>query len=322
MSEETYDKVLLRTQDLALNILNARTKIGENRQVYHYTDTAGLLGIIENRMVWFSNVMFMNDPMDTQYGFQVLLYVLPRLREQFQLKRIEREYLDTCIERIAAGSVPTTLVQQSYAFSMTSIGDSLNQFRSYADAGNGYSIGFSMEFLADVFELKTRGTNRPIFSLLEIVYDPSEQEGIVRELFEKFRHSVAKLRLKNTEENVESIARCLTQYMLYVAMAFKQNGFEEEREVRLICLQGPDTVDLPYEIDKVVEFDGNVFKPRWEVLVDSIPSSIGPIIMGPRFSGDRAAHFGLCEKLADLGIENYRMADGEPRIRFSDTILR
>src|ERR1035441_5092669 len=40
--------------------------------VYHYTAAEGLKGIIENRCIWATNVNFLNDFSEYQYGVEVV----------------------------------------------------------------------------------------------------------------------------------------------------------------------------------------------------------------------------------------------------------
>jgi hypothetical protein len=38
--------------------------------IYHYTDAAGLLGIIESKTIRATNVMFMNDSVEATFGWE------------------------------------------------------------------------------------------------------------------------------------------------------------------------------------------------------------------------------------------------------------
>jgi hypothetical protein len=46
--------------------------------VYHYTDDAGLRGIIESGTLWYTDVSYLNDPSEFKYGVSIATNVLER----------------------------------------------------------------------------------------------------------------------------------------------------------------------------------------------------------------------------------------------------
>jgi hypothetical protein len=55
----------------------------ENRpapsMVYHYTNDAGLKGIIENGTLWFSDIFDQNDPSELRHGLSIAIDILKSL---------------------------------------------------------------------------------------------------------------------------------------------------------------------------------------------------------------------------------------------------
>ena len=50
------------------------------RPLYHYTDAAGLKGIIENQEVWLSSIFHLNDPSELRHGVECAVEELHELR--------------------------------------------------------------------------------------------------------------------------------------------------------------------------------------------------------------------------------------------------
>ena len=50
----------------------------DNRILYHYTTLTDLKGILENRTIWLSHVIQLNDPMEIQYGKKVITDIINR----------------------------------------------------------------------------------------------------------------------------------------------------------------------------------------------------------------------------------------------------
>jgi len=136
--------------------------------IYHYTDQSGLVGIIERREIWATNVSFLNDTSEVSHGVNylgdhkgellnaliesraldsrfsksygaVLEYLISKAEERYLLKD-PREYLfvssffDSSALRRAKGR-------------RVDAGDVLEQWRAYSKGGVGYSIGFDRSVL-------------------------------------------------------------------------------------------------------------------------------------------------------------------------------
>ncbi|PDV89374.1 hypothetical protein CO652_07055 [Rhizobium sp. H4] len=165
-------------------------------------------------------------------------------------------------------------VTDCLGFCMSVDGDTLSQWRGYADDGRGVSIGFSHEFLTAI--TKSNGLVR----LQKVIYDLDDQKQRVREIFPKVKELISEgavsiprtnrlLDLKTEEQlqaemeqyrskNVELFGT-LTE-LQPIWFSFKNPAFREENEWRLAMnILSPDETDyrtangrlVPY---KAVEF--------------------------------------------------------------------
>jgi hypothetical protein len=119
------------------------------QRLYHYTTAAGAIGIAATRMLWATNIRFLND--STEYLHA--LHLVRRARDERASSLSAQEY------GFLSHAFGDTPVQASnavwrhgtpyYVVSLTSEPDLLSQWRAYAARG-GYSLGWAADFLQAV----------------------------------------------------------------------------------------------------------------------------------------------------------------------------
>ncbi|MCH4560331.1 DUF2971 domain-containing protein [Mesorhizobium jarvisii] len=197
-----------------------RAKVKAPTRLYHYTSSAGLIGIVQNSRLWFSDSAFMNDGSELQYGMDIFR----RKSEAMLAKKPEknRNSLDALMEFLTG--------QQTYnrqiIFCMSDHGNLLNQWRDYGKDVTAYSIELdTLALLQDEFNF------RP--GLYSLIYDEATQDAImekfVEELFE-IDQSVDYSKLdKDTQQSyIMSGAAEAT----FVMSHFKNPAFNVENEWR------------------------------------------------------------------------------------------
>lgn len=78
------------------------------------------------------------------------------------------------------------------AFCLSSEGDILSQWRGYASDGEGFSIGFSKEYLEALSEHRKMED----FLLRKVIYDPEDQENAIRPVYEEIKKEIDAGKLK------------------------------------------------------------------------------------------------------------------------------
>jgi hypothetical protein len=92
--------------------------------------------------------------------------------------RWERFFVDKVLELLLLVTEDKTApLNTVYVVSFCENGNALNQWRVYADAGRGYSIGFSTSKLL----MLCSASNAGFFQLRRVCYGKSEQEALVRQ---------------------------------------------------------------------------------------------------------------------------------------------
>jgi hypothetical protein len=196
--------------------------LSEPGRLYHYTDPGGLLGIVKNRVLWASDVWFMNDTREGYYGNEVLRRVLDDFNPS---SPVETEIHTRAMGLLNALESQDDVVR-SYIACLSLAGDQLSQWRAYGWP-RGFSLGFDSQQLRQVFPaLPGIGT----VTWRKVGYEP----GVHESMFLGFLHDAITDAGRRPEG--EAAAPYADQFILravLLAPAFKASAFAEEKEVRL-----------------------------------------------------------------------------------------
>jgi hypothetical protein len=137
--------------------------------LYHYTNNAGLAGIVESGRLWFADIFAQNDPSELRHGLGIAINLLKSRATDARpeiatfASQFERFDLDAGIE--AAGHF--------FICCFSSDGDDLGQWRAYADNGQGFALGFDTSSLESAF-IKKKGKPIKQHSTFHVTYDDNE----------------------------------------------------------------------------------------------------------------------------------------------------
>lgn len=99
--------------------------------IFHYTSSAGLLGMVENRVIWASEASSLNDRSEVVMGWEFH-------DEWLAHRRRDDETLGWAA--ISSGGELAHHQSNVYVASCSTSGDDVAQWRSYAENGSGYAI--------------------------------------------------------------------------------------------------------------------------------------------------------------------------------------
>jgi hypothetical protein len=121
--------------------------------LYHYTDAAGLDGIIKNQEVWFTSYTQLNDPSEISYGMAIASEILDEIGQASDpLIKIFCELLnDLFTHEDLFGAFGFFIASFSRAR------DDLGQWRAYADNGRGFALGLAPH----LFGVKAKPDRKP-----------------------------------------------------------------------------------------------------------------------------------------------------------------
>ncbi|UPA25356.1 DUF2971 domain-containing protein [Shinella oryzae] len=202
----------------------------------HYTSLEGFLSIVKYHSIWASNILFLNDKEEMQYGIDVARDVVAEIEKT--TSRADRPRV------IRQREIPDV-----YASCFCEHHDLLSQWRGYGNSNQTVSIQFRGR---DLFRL-ARIYN---FDLERVIYGRKHTMELLRE-----RLAIAEddPSLIQAIMNDNSIGPDEMRYARIINLAprFKNEAFEEEKEWRIIAKQQVvkevqyrvrDNVVMPYVV--------------------------------------------------------------------------
>jgi hypothetical protein len=201
--------------------------------LYHYTDAYGMKGIVENKEIWCSEMKYLNDAQEVEYGLSLIRNKVEELQKDYST--------DESVSKGLLGSLSTYLnafpgaTYRGFVACFCESGDLLSQWRGYAEEGGGYSLGFTFNNQSRVI-LEDGEPYRP--HLRKVLYDRDQQEKLVYEYLERICQIMSteaeKYSLRDTQLIAESTALHVMNTLMDWIVSFKHHGFEEENEWRLV----------------------------------------------------------------------------------------
>ncbi len=206
--------------------------------IHHYTDTNGLLGIINSNMLWASNAAYLNDEKEIEYAASVARGALETVLDGRGYDLTENDNA-----AVAKLSVEQTLdavhsAIESYVVCFCRSGDLLSQWRGYGTVGGSFAIGFDTKALGRRFS-----QSNPPFRLVKVEYDPTRQiqliEWLVGQWFDfVITNDVCNIPPAGTPEtpiSAEVLMQSIFPLLLgNIAASLKHPSFAEEDEYRLL----------------------------------------------------------------------------------------
>ncbi len=171
--------------------------------IYHYTNSAGLQGILENKYIWATNAYYLNDVSELKYGESLakeilnpLIFSLSPSGSNHWVKKSEREItapLEISSKYALLFEATQAVIRipknDVYVSSFSLEKNLLSQWRAYGNHGGGYSIGFDIS--GGVCRLK----NGDEFGTFGVLYDEVKQRQVMGNFisdviasFEKYQH--------------------------------------------------------------------------------------------------------------------------------------
>jgi hypothetical protein len=203
-------------------------------ELFHYTDLAGLQGILQNHDLWLTNSRYSNDSEEMTHGCKVVMTILQNARTVDPVS----QYM-TRLEELTKQS------EGVYVCCFCEKDNLLSQWRSYGANGTGVSVqvdpnGFS----------QLTGPDCPsgLLRFWRVFYAAEKQNDIIQKAIDYFAPTSA---YQTPGQSPEACARKAAEAIQFFIPTFKNSDFSEEREWRLIFTpSSATTVNLRFRVSR------------------------------------------------------------------------
>lgn len=292
------------TADMLPDVLPAAVR---NDQIWHYTSSAGVLGLLSTGGLWVSSARSLNDSGEIDYGNEVLMNRWDAQKAQYAHRDLMDELLEVGYE---------ARQQDLFVACASTVGDSLSQFRAYGSYAVGLNAGVPLRPVRDRIDedhfgfsspsdlsadMSTRNGWRPV------LYDTDRQLALV-DRFLSYLDDRCNTWPRNGQlddpTDGEAFARDIAaSQFVAVAAHLKHPAFADEHEVRLF-------VQMSLANPAVKIRDGRLgLTPYFAVEPDPGPGNepqfatmLTGARIGPGLADPEAAREGLDMALSKFGL--------------------
>ena len=223
---------------------NEETTVPE--KLYHYTSKDGFLGIIENKTLWASSILYMNDEKETRIPFEIYEKLLEEDKDKNTnvRKKNKREGIDWL------NFFKAFIGFETYVISFSEKKDDLNMWQVYGDNVSGICIEFNSNSLLQA--LKENQEKIKSMKWRKCIYDKQEQKNAIQSLLDYE---------KNNGLDIVRLSKKLGDFSTY----FKHESFRYEHECRIVVElnTGVENKEL-----KKVRAGKDIFVPYCELRIE------------------------------------------------------
>lgn len=276
------------------------------KTVYHYTSQTGLLGIVNSKSLWATNIAYLNDArefyhaIDTAYkGTEAMLKESTKKLTENELKLLQHIKVHLQLAPMVS-SIPDV-----YVFCLSEKEDLLTQWRAYCPRNGGFSIGFDCDYLEKL--AKEQG-----FNLIKCDYAISTQPSLIDNLLSKYVMQTRKWTATgdNLENEIQNTFGEFVTELFFIAPRIKDQSFQEERDWRLsgFVPTFQEGIDFREGTSMITPYY------KFKLAQDDQPVQIQEVIVGP------TPHPHLARESAELFLQSMHVCNKDgivPPLRLS-----
>ncbi len=222
---EKYQKFL----DLQVERL-ASFKFDPDTLLWHYTNGGGLLGILNTRTLYSTQVSCLNDSSEIRYGQALFKKALTDALASFAGDERVRQFVTRyirLIEETAAIVTPPHAPSPFFVACFSSREDDLSTWRAYGPSQNGYAIAFRAKHLFN-----------PPNVLFKVNYDANLHTELARDVaaatLEFYEEELQEKQDQDIPAWDQEFMQAWESKIIYLLPLVKDPGFEVESEYRIL----------------------------------------------------------------------------------------
>lgn len=189
--------------------------------IYHYTDVAGLLGMIQTGKIWATHVSRLNDSSEYHHGVKI---VASCVRNAMPVS--SKQLIELILSKFRQ--------VDTYVASYSTKNDLLSQWRSYSGSKTGYCFGLATNGIATLDE------STPL--LEPVIYQDSLAQQIITRLLQEVDSYLSSNNFGEVE--VGFLLGWVGATLANLACMIKHPKFEEENEYRQFYQPGNTSLQL------------------------------------------------------------------------------
>ena len=189
-------------------------------ELYHYTTTQGINGIISNKCLWLTESSYFNDRQEIIYGL-----------EQFQIgfltKALELSGQDDAMKNTVFAPLNRRCSDENisdnksiFMISFCENGDLLSQWKGYTAFGKGYSISIDPNQIEPISK----------YIIGKVIYNHEEHDKIINQVIQAIMNDKDKI----NNYGIQKYLDLVFSYIQLISSFFKNDYFIEENEWRLM----------------------------------------------------------------------------------------
>ena len=196
------------------------------RPLYHFTDMAGLKGILQTRSLWASLAMALEDISEIKYALECSKRIIEHHKASS-----DSSLFDEIIPLLNPENsrIIDTLGMKTYIVSLRSNVDASAHWEKYGRAGKGFAIAFALKHLVI-----------PGVLPLPVLYDPAAQDKLIHDFIESNMKLFCELQQECPRQDLLLLRQRAVQFTAFglwtLAPVLKNSSYIEEQEWRLIVV--------------------------------------------------------------------------------------
>lgn len=217
------------------SIVDQLYETAPSKPLYHYTSLQGLLGIVRSKVLWASEVHYLNDAEELKcFANCINAHISQRLEGDDANAAILRQFREWLAGRMSHGPMLFTT-------SFTENGNLLSQWRGYCPPGKGVSIGFEPAALA-------AAARQALFMMGRCIYDAGSTMEVAGRVLDRIVAEAAHYAPEKNSVAHQShygMFQDIEPAFLQIAVLMKNLAFHEEQEWRLVSPVHTNYVEPP-----------------------------------------------------------------------------
>ncbi len=232
---------------------------------YHYTSPGAFHAIINEGVVRFSDIRYMNDKSEMVYAVKILLDFLDEHPNEYLFVR---DVLDTLIgtnnfsdiqelnvTNVVFNDIPNFeyMATRNFLFCLSTEKDSLNMWNYYVQNGHyeGFNIGFNLNELIRTFDTSADKVKEGFFVYYgRVIYNRDKQFEAIKEIVDKIEH----MNNQAIKPIIPFAALTLRNEIESKGLFIKHPEFSSEHEYRIVVHIAEQRI--PHSLDEAQKYFG------------------------------------------------------------------